>query len=420
MIIQNSATNITAKPESTNSNQFALVSLTSLFFMWGFITCLNDILIPHLRGVFNLSYTQAMLIQSCFFGAYFLVSLPAGYIVKKLGFQKGIVSGLFVAAIGCLAFYPAAALLSYPMFLLALFILASGITILQVAANPFVSLLGDPNTASSRLTLTQAFNSLGTTVAPFFGAYLILDHVAEGMSQASNSAEAVQMPYVLLAVMLLVLAAIFAWLKLPLIESNQTDDVEASKPTGSIWNYRHLVLGAIGIFVYVGAEVSIGSFLVSFFNDPTIANLAEADAAKYIAYYWGGAMVGRFAGAAVMQKIPAGKVLAFNATMAMALVAIAILASGQLAMWAILLVGLCNSIMFPTIFSLALSGLGKFTSQGSGILCSAIVGGAIIPLMQGGVADLVGIQYSFVLPIFCYLFIVYYGLKGSVVNAEMD
>ena len=420
MIIQNSATNITAKPESTNSNQFALVSLTSLFFMWGFITCLNDILIPHLKGVFNLSYTQAMLIQSCFFGAYFLVSLPAGYIVKKLGFQKGIVSGLLVAAIGCLAFYPAAALLSYPMFLLALFILASGITILQVSANPFVSLLGDPNTASSRLTLTQAFNSLGTTVAPFFGAYLILDHVAEGMSQASNSAEAVQMPYVLLAVMLLVLAAIFAWLKLPLIESNQTDDVEASKPTGSIWNYRHLVLGAIGIFVYVGAEVSIGSFLVSFFNDPTIANLAEADAAKYIAYYWGGAMVGRFVGAAVMQRIPAGKVLAFNATLAIVLVAIAIVASGQIAMWSILLVGLCNSIMFPAIFSLALSGLGKFTSQGSGILCLAIVGGAIIPLLQGVIADFVGIQYSFVLPIFCYVFIVYYGLKGSVFKNEKE
>ncbi|MEW6997921.1 sugar MFS transporter [Colwelliaceae bacterium BS250] len=388
--------------------------------MWGFITCLNDILIPHLKGVFNLSYTQAMLIQSCFFGAYFLVSLPAGYIVKKLGFQKGIVSGLLVAAIGCLAFYPAAALLSYPMFLLALFILASGITILQVSANPFVSLLGDPNTASSRLTLTQAFNSLGTTVAPFFGAYLILDHVAEGMSQASNSATAVQMPYLLLATMLLVLAAIFAWLKLPTIESNHSHDVDMTKPSGSIWNYRHLVLGAVGIFVYVGAEVSIGSFLVSFFNDPTIANLEETDAAKYIAYYWGGAMVGRFAGAAVMQKISAGKVLAFNATMAMVLVAIAMIASGQVAMWAILLVGLCNSIMFPAIFSLALSGLGKFTSQGSGILCLAIVGGAIIPLMQGGVADLVGIQHSFILPIFCYLFIIYYGLKGSVVNAEMD
>jgi FHS family L-fucose permease-like MFS transporter len=420
MIIQNSATNITSQQENAKSNQFALVSLTTLFFMWGFITCLNDILIPHLRGVFNLSYTQAMLIQSCFFGAYFLVSLPAGYIVKKLGFQKGIVSGLLVAAIGCLAFYPAAALLSYPMFLLALFILASGITILQVSANPFVSLLGDPNTASSRLTLTQAFNSLGTTVAPFFGAYLILDHVAEGMSQASNSAEAVQMPYVLLAAMLLVLAAIFAWLKLPSIESNQTDNVDASKPTGSIWNYRHLVLGAIGIFVYVGAEVSIGSFLVSFFNDPTIANLAEADAAKYIAYYWGGAMVGRFVGAAVMQRIPAGKVLAFNATLAIVLVAIAIVASGQIAMWSILLVGLCNSIMFPAIFSLALSGLGKFTSQGSGILCLAIVGGAIIPLLQGVTADFIGIQYSFVLPIFCYIFIVYYGLKGSTFKNKKE
>jgi len=420
MIIQNSATNITAKYESANSNQFALVSLTSLFFMWGFITCLNDILIPHLKGVFNLSYTQAMLIQSCFFGAYFLVSIPAGYIVKKLGFQKGIVSGLFVAAIGCLAFYPAAAFLSYPMFLLALFILASGITILQVSANPFVSLLGDPNTASSRLTLTQAFNSLGTTVAPFFGAYLILDHVAEGMSQASNSAEAVQMPYVLLASMLLILGAIFAWLKLPVIESNQIEDIDVSKPSGSIWSYRHLVLGAVGIFVYVGAEVSIGSFLVSFFSEPTIANLEEADAAKYIAYYWGGAMVGRFIGAAIMQKMPAGKLLALNATLASILVAIAILSSGQIAMWSILLVGLCNSIMFPVIFSLALSGLGKFTSQGSGILCLAIVGGAIIPLMQGGVADLIGIQHSFILPIFCYLFIVYYGLKGSVFKTKID
>jgi FHS family L-fucose permease-like MFS transporter len=361
-----------------------------------------------------------MLIQSCFFGAYFLVSLPAGFIVKKLGFQKGIVLGLFIAALGCLAFYPAAILLSYPVFLFALFILASGITILQVSANPFVSLLGNPATASSRLTLTQAFNSLGTTVAPFFGSYLILDHVAEGMTQASNSAEAVQMPYVLLAATLLVLAAIFTWLKLPTIETNEIEDVDFSKSSGSIWNYRHLVLGAVGIFVYVGAEVSIGSFLVSFLNEPTIANLAEADAAKYIAYYWGGAMVGRFIGAAVMQKIPAGKVLALNATLAMVLITIAILSSGQMAMWSILLVGLCNSIMFPAIFSLALSGLGKFTSQGSGILCLAIVGGAIIPLMQGGVADFIGIQYSFILPIFCYFFIVYYGLKGSVFNKKED
>jgi len=420
MIIQNSITNITSQKGRAKSNQFALVSLTSLFFMWGFITCLNDILIPHLRGVFNLSYTQAMLIQSCFFGAYFLVSLPAGFIVKKLGFQKGIVLGLLVAALGCLAFYPAAILLSYPLFLLALFILASGITILQVSANPFVSLLGNPDTAPSRLTLTQAFNSLGTTVAPFFGSYLILDYVADGMSQASNSAEAVQVPYILLATTLLILAAIFAWLKLPKIESNEVEDIDSAKPAGSIWNYRHLVLGAVGIFVYVGAEVSIGSFLVSFFNDPNIANLEEAHAAKYIAYYWGGAMVGRFIGAAVMQKVPAGKVLAFNATSAIVLIAITILASGQIAMWSILLVGLCNSIMFPAIFSLALSGLGKFTSQGSGILCLAIVGGAIIPLLQGITADNVGIQLSFTLPIFCYVFIVYYGLKGSTFQNKKD
>ncbi|NQZ89596.1 MAG: sugar MFS transporter [Colwellia sp.] len=420
MIIQNSITNITTQQGKAKSNQFALVSLTSLFFMWGFITCLNDILIPHLRGVFNLSYTQAMLIQSCFFGAYFLVSLPAGFIVKKLGFQKGIVLGLLVAALGCLAFYPAAILLSYPLFLLALFILASGITILQVSANPFVSLLGNPDTASSRLTLTQAFNSLGTTVAPFFGSYLILDYVADGMSQASNSAEAVQIPYILLATTLLILAAIFAWLKLPKIDNNGVEETNISKPAGSIWNYRHLVLGAVGIFVYVGAEVSIGSFLVSFFSDPNIANLEESHAAKYIAYYWGGAMVGRFIGAAVMQKIPAGKVLAFNATFAIVLIAITILASGQIAMWSILLVGLCNSIMFPAIFTLALSGLGKFTSQGSGILCLAIVGGAIVPLLQGVTADIIGIQLSFILPVFCYIFIVYYGLKGSTFKNKKD
>jgi len=359
-----------------------------------------------------------MLIQSCFFGAYFLVSLPAGNIVKKIGFQKGIVLGLVVAALGCLAFYPAASSVSYPLFLLALFILASGITILQVSANPFVSLLGDPKTASSRLTLTQAFNALGTTVAPFFGSYLILDHVAGEMSQAANSADAVQMPYILLAAMLLILGAIFAWLKLPVIEHSTTENTQLNETTNTIWEHKHLVLGAIAIFLYVGAEVSIGSFLVSFLNQPTIANLEEADAAKYIAYYWGGAMVGRFIGAVVMQKIAAGKILAINSTLAVALISIAIVTEGQVAMVSILLVGLCNSIMFPTIFSLALSGLGRLTSQGSGILCLAIVGGAIVPPAQGIFADSIGIQHSFILPILCYLFIVYYGLKGSVLNTK--
>lgn len=399
-----------------NNFSFALTSLTSLFFMWGFITCLNDILIPHLKGVFDLSYSQAMLVQFCFFGAYFLVSLPAGAIVKKLGYQKGIVLGLVIAAIGCLCFYPAASMHSYPVFLMALFILASGITLLQVSANPYVSMLGDAKTASSRLTMTQAFNALGTTVAPFFGALLILNEAADALSPQA-SAQAVQMPYVFLAAMLLGLAAIFAWLKLPNLSPVEEEKKSQGEESGSAWQYRHLVLGAVGIFVYVGAEVSIGSFLVSFFADPNIAGLEESQAAKYIAYYWGGAMVGRFIGAAVMQKIAAGKVLFFNATVAVILILVAVFASGTLAMVAILLVGLCNSIMFPTIFSLAIQGLGRHTSQASGILCLAIVGGAIIPLFQGLLADSIGVQPAFILPIFCYFFIAYYGLSGSKIKA---
>ena len=397
---------------SKGNYSFALTSLTSLFFMWGFITCLNDILIPHLKGVFNLTYSQAMLVQFCFFGAYFLVSLPSGIIVKKLGYQKGIVVGLVIAAIGCLSFYPAASMHSYPIFLLALFILASGITLLQVSANPYVSMLGDSKTASSRLTLTQAFNSLGTTIAPFFGAFLILDQAAEAIS-ATASAEAVQMPYLFLAAMLLLLAATFAWLKLPNLSIADDDDDDSSEKSGSAWQYRHLVLGAVGIFVYVGAEVSIGSFLVSFLADPNIAGLEESHASKYIAYYWGGAMVGRFIGAAVMQKIAAGKVLFVNSVAAVVLILITIVSTGSVAMVAILLVGLCNSIMFPTIFSLAINGLGKHTSQGSGILCLAIVGGAIVPLIQGLLADTIGVQSAFILPVVCFVFIAYYGLIGS-------
>ena len=393
--------------------RFALFSLTSLFFMWGFITCLNDILIPHLKSVFNLSYTQAMLVQFCFFGAYFIVSIPAGKIIKSIGYQRGIVLGLVIAAIGCFTFSPAASQHSYPIFLLALFILASGITILQVSANPYVSLLGDAKTASSRLTMTQAFNSLGTTIAPFFGAFLILNSAADAMT-SEVSAESVQMPYVLLAGTLLLLAAIFSTLKLPKFDRDNSVEAEVSvQEPGSAWQYNHLVLGAIGIFVYVGAEVSIGSFLVSFFNDPSIAGLEESDAAKYIAYYWGGAMVGRFVGAFVMQKIAAGKVLAFNAFLAITFIFITVFTSGTLAMSAILLVGLCNSIMFPTIFSLAINGLGKHTSQASGILCLAIVGGAILPLIQGVAADSVGVQNSFIFPALCYVFIAYYGVFGS-------
>lgn len=401
-------------PDSNSSapqnHLFSLVSLTSLFFMWGFITCLNDILIPYLKGAFDLTYTQAMLVQFCFFGAYFVVSVPAGWLVGKIGYKQGIVAGLVIASLGCVLFYPASAFHTYGIFLFALFVLASGITILQVAANPFVTALGSPQTASSRLTMTQAFNALGTTVAPFFGAYLIFGggHGAE-TEMAGNSSSLVQLPYLILAAALLTLAAIFAYLKLPDLGRKQTQTVNQ----GSAWQHRHLRLGVVGIFLYVGAEVAIGSFLVSFLSQPDIAGLNEAQASKFIAYYWGGAMVGRFIGALVMQKISAGKVLAFNSAMVILLVSMAILFDGSLAMWSLLAVGLFNSIMFPTIFSLALNGLGTATAQGSGLLCLAIVGGALLPLLQGVLADNIGLQISFVLPMLCYLFIAYYGLSGA-------
>jgi len=417
------------KSSAPENFAFSMVALTCLFFLWGFITSLHDILIPHLKNVFSLNYTQAMLIQFCFFGAYFVMSIPAGKLARKMGYKYGIVVGLIVAGIGCLFFYPAAGLRSYSVFLFALFTLASGITMLQVAANPYVALMGNPETASSRLTLTQAFNSAGTTIAPFFGSVLILSVAAAAGSEFNPSggsgmvalqqseATAVQVPYLILAAAFLFMAAIFATLKLPQIGEEEPVSFEASTRLSSertsAWSQRHLVLGAIGIFVYVGAEVSIGSFLVNFLGESTIVGLAEPEAAKYIAYYWGGAMVGRFIGAVVMRYVKPGKLLALNSAAAMCLIATAILSSGSLAMWAILAVGLCNSIMFPTIFSLAINKLGPHTSQGSGILCLAIVGGALIPLLQGVLADMVGIQLAFVLPLICYLYIAFYGLYGS-------
>jgi FHS family L-fucose permease-like MFS transporter len=404
----------------------SLTILTSLFFIWGFITCLNDILIPHLKSVFTLNYTEAMLIQFCFFAAYFVVSIPSGYWVEKIGYKSGIIAGLSIAGFGCLLFYPAASAHSYPLFLAAFFVLASGITVLQVAANPYVTILGNPETASSRLTMTQAFNSLGTTIAPYFGALFILGTAVKAADEVkllnadelsayqAAQAAAVQTPYLLLAAILFFIAVVFALIKLPKVEASKARDLggEDDDAHDSAWDYKHLVLGAIGIFVYVGGEVSIGSFLINFLGEPAIAGLAKQEAGKYVSLYWGGAMVGRFIGSAVMQKIQPGKMLAFNAVMAAALVLMAMLGSGHIAMWAILAVGLFNSIMFPTIFSLAVSGLGKHTGQGSGILCSAIVGGAILPVVQGAFADWAGIQQAFFIPVLCYAYIAYYGWQG--------
>ncbi|GLS24739.1 sugar MFS transporter [Marinibactrum halimedae] len=393
-----------------NKYNFALVSLTTLFFMWGFITSLNDILIPYLRNIFSLSYTQAMMVQFCFFFAYFVCSIPSGQLVKQLGYQKGMVIGLLVAACGCLLFFPAASLQSYPVFLGALFVLASGITLLQVAANPYVTVLGSSRTASSRLTLTQAFNSLGTTIAPYLGSAMIFAAAGGAAALAANGADSVKLPYLLLAGMLIILAVCFYLLKLPKIDAQSTE--VSAKLDDSAWRHRHLILGAVAIFMYVGAEVAIGSFLINYLGEEKIAGLSEHEASIYVSYYWGGAMIGRFIGSAVMQKIAANKVLTFNGIMSALLLVITMVTDGPIAMWSVVLIGLFNSVMFPTIFSLALQGLGKSTSQGSGILCMAIVGGAFIPLIQGVVADQIGIQLAFFVPILCYVYIIFYGVKG--------
>jgi len=401
-----------------------------LFFMWGFITCLNDILIPHLKVIFSLNYTQVMLIQFTFFAAYFIVSLPSGFIVEKVGYQRGIVIGLVAAGVGCLMFYPAAGYRSYPIFLAALFVLASGITLLQVSANPYVAILGPRETASSRLTLSQAVNSFGHTIAPLFGSLLILSVAAKaGAELAAMSpadvkayqvaeAASVQMPYLALAGALFAIAIFFTLVTLPDVGS-ATGTPEAGARAGdalyrSAWHYRHLVLGAVGIFLYVGAEVSIGSFLVNYLGQPYIAGFSAAEAGRYLSFYWGGAMVGRFAGALVIRHVAPAKALAFNAVVAALLVLISMLFSGHVAMWSILAVGIFNSIMFPTIFTLAVDGLGRHTGQGSGILCMAIVGGAVVPVVQGAFADTIGIHAAFFLPVLCYLYVAFYGVKGHL------
>ncbi|KAA0701190.1 L-fucose:H+ symporter permease [Neorhizobium sp. P12A] len=409
----------TSAQQGQSNYQFALIALTSLFFMWGFITCLNDILVPHLKNVFQLNYAQSMLIQLCFFGAYFIISLPAGALVKRISYKWGIVVGLAICAVGCVLFIPAASYRVYALFLGALFVLATGVTILQVAANPYVTVLGAPDTAASRLNLTQAFNSLGTTIAPIFGAMLILGAATVAATNATpeqldamhaSEAAAVKFPYLLLAAAFLVLTIIFAILKLPEVENE--DEIKPMRDTGSAWQFRHLVLGTIGIFLYVGAEVSVGSFLVNFLSQPDIGGLSEADAAHYVSYFWGGAMIGRFVGAFLMRFVDDGKALAFNAAIAIILLLITVLSTGHVAMWSVLAVGLFNSIMFPTIFSLGVHGLGRYTSQGSGILVLGIVGGAVLPVIQGFLADTIGIHLAFLMPVICYIYIAYYGLKG--------
>ena len=424
------------------SYKSAFIFLTSLFFLWGFITVLVDSLIPRLKDVFEMSYAKTVLVQFAFFVAFFVFSLPAGYLLSKIGYKKGIVLGLLTMAAGCLLFYPAAEYRLFSVFLIGYFTLAGGITILQVAANPFVALLGSEEGASSRLNLSQAFNSLGTTIAPVVGAlFLLSDSVKSSdeiavLSETKKSdyymaeAATVQTPFLLIAAFIILLAVVFLFTKLPKL-------IEESPKGGyfKLLKNKMMLLGALGIFVYVGAEVAVGSFLVNYFSDmglasvvaesETMMNIANSIASTFnktfsgsdpksllgifVIFYWGGAMIGRFVGAYLTKIMPAGKVLSIFALLAITMILISINTTGLLSMWSILAVGLFNSIMFPTIFTLSLEGLGDLKAQASGLLCMAIVGGAIIPFFFGSLIDSVGFKMAFILTIACYAYILFYG-----------
>ena len=410
---------------SGSTNYSAMAMVTTLFFMWGFCTVLNDALIPHLQSIFSLNYVQASLIQLAFFGSYFIFAQPAGKLVEWVGYQRTMVIGLVTMGAGALLFVPAATAASYAFFLSAQVVLAAGVTLLQVAANPYVTILGPPETASSRLNLTQAFNTLGDTVAPYVGSVLILGGAAVAAKSSATlhgsaltadriqQAASVKLPYIVLAGILIVLALAIALYRFPRLEV--TRDFRPSSLNAkedSVWNHPHLYLGAVAIFIYVGAEVSIGSFLVKYLADPTIAGLSLQQGAKLVAFYWGGMMVGRFIGSAVMQKISAAGLLAWSGVGAAILVLCSLLGTGHFAAITILAVGLFNSIMFPTIFTLAVAELGPLTGRGSGLLVQGIVGGALIPVLMGFLADRYGIHHSLFLPFLCYLFVIYYGWRG--------
>ena len=431
-MVQVAVTKTTVSSDSTPTNIRAMAMVTTLFFMWGFLTALNDILVPHLKSIFELNYTRVMLINSAWFGAYFVFALPSGKLIEMIGYKKTMVVGLLIMAGGALLFLPAADVPSFEFFLAALIVLAAGVTALQVAANPYVTVLGPARTASSRLNLTQAFNSLGTTVAPYVGGLLILAAAPLSSSELQklstsallaykqHEASSVKLPYVGIALALTLLALAIAMFNLPKIEATREFRPmgETDAAARHLWKQRQLVLGALGIFLYVGAEVSIGSFLINYFTQPEIGNLTVKAAAGLVSLYWMGAMIGRFIGAAVLQKLSTRTVLGTVAVVACVLVLTSMASTGWLAMGTIICVGLFNSVMFPSIFTLGIEGLGPLTGKGSGLLVQAIVGGGIIPVAEGALADHIGIQHAFILPALCYIYIAFYGFKGSVHKTE--
>ena len=432
--------------DQQKSYRSSFILLTTLFFLWGFITVLVDSLVPRLRELFTLSYAQAIMVQFAFFGAYFVLSVPASYILSKIGYKKGIILGLLTMAFGCLLFYPAASYRIFGVFILAYFILAGGMTILQVAANPFVAVLGSEEGASSRLNLSQAFNSLGTAIAPAVGALFILSDKIKTETEITNlsgeakqlyltaEASAVQKPFLGLAIFIILIAGIFFFAKLPKL----IDETHSGTYSEAFKN-KNLMLGVLGIFFYVGAEVSIGSFLVNYFQDmnmvpliresPALMNIADTVATIFfksldgadekallgifLIFYWSGAMIGRFVGSYLTKIMKPGKVLGIFASIAILLIIVSISNTGLISMWSILAVGLFNSIMFPTIFTLAIDGIGDLKPKGSGLLCMAIVGGAIIPLICGSLIDGLGFKLAFLFITICYGYIFWYGFKNS-------
>jgi len=384
----------------------ALISLAVLYFMMGFITCLNDTLVPFFKKGFTLNYSQSSLVQVYFFLTYGIMSIPAGKIVERIGFKNGMVLGFAVAAIGALLFYPASVWHQYNLFLAALFVVAIGIVLLQVAANPYITVLGPAKTASSRLTLIQGVGSIGTTTAPIFGAYFILSRL-----QTSDApSKAVRYPYLGIALLLIVIAIVVYKLSLPVINSSSDKTNLSLKKEGSVFAFRNLNFGIVGIFMYVGAEVSIGTYLTNYISDTLHITVNEAN--SYVAFYWGGMLAGRLAGSYLLKIIKPSIVLSICAVAAVVLIVVSISSTGNTAVWTMIAVGLCNSIMFATIFSLAVSGLKRFTTRASGLLSTAIAGGAIVSFAQGVLKDNYAWNIAFILPLLCYMYILFYGLNG--------
>ncbi|HEY1985853.1 MAG TPA: sugar MFS transporter [Terracidiphilus sp.] len=423
------ATRSTPPPASTTPSYVGpFITVTILYFIFGFITNLNMQLVPHLRSVFDLPWLQAALANGAFFTAYFVVSSPTSRLIEAIGYKKTIVVSLFVQVAGALLFLPAASLPNFWLFLTAVFIVGSGVAMLQTSANPYVSALGAEATAPIRQNLAQAFNSIGGMLAPVVASALILKHkvvldaatlaqktAQEQLAYKVSIASTVRMPYLAIAAALVLLGIAVSFAHLPTIKTTQE-----FRPTKagvgmldqSIWAYRQTVLATVGIFFYVGVEVGLAQFMVGYFGLPEVGGMTAAAAAAFTFYYWSGALVGRLLGSWMLTMINAGRLLGIFGLLAVSCVVISISSSGTVAVWSLILCGFFNSIMFPNIFALGITGLGPMTSKGSGLIMTAVVGGAIIPVLLGGLVDHFGFRPAAILPVICYLYIAFYGFVG--------